>query len=462
MRFRLIPGSWRRSRLRLRLTLGFLAAMAVVLAAVAVFVYGRASTDLLAVNDAGLRSRAEIIVADFRTRGTVLLDVGAALIETDEAFAQLVDPAGRIVKSSPNVASGTLVSPAIVDGLTRSEFFDTHVPGIDNLARVLAVPVATAGGQFVVLVGSSLQDRADQLDQLAKSLAIGLPVALAVACVLAWTLIGAALRPVENMRRDADLIAGSNLTSRLSASHASDELGRLAVTLNAMLDRIAAAFDTERSFVDNASHELRTPLAILRTEIDLALAEPRGVASLTATIRSASEEVAHLTRLAENLLTVSRAHGERVRVNAALIQLRPLLDELARRHQHAADEACLTITVDAPDDWVRVDATLVREAFDDIVPNAIRHSPPGGQVRLRAAHSQGIVTFTVSDDGPGFRDDILPRAFEPFVSTHSDAGGAGLGLAIVRLIARAHGGDATAVNDPAGGARVTLWIRVVD
>lgn len=462
MRFRLIPGSWRRSRLRLRLTLGFVAAMAAVLAAVAVFVYGRASSDLLAVNDAGLRSRAEVIVTDFRTRETVLLSVGASLIETDEAFAQVVDPAGRIVESSPNVASAPLVSPTVVHGLTRPEFFDTRVLGIDNLARVLAVPVTTARGQFVVLVGSSLQDRADQLDELAKSLAIGLPVALALASVLAWTLIGAALRPVENMRRDADLIAGSNLTSRLSARHLNDELGRLAETLNAMLDRIATAFNTERRFVDNASHELRTPLAILRTEIDLALAEPRSVESLTATIRSASEEVAHLTRLTENLLTVSRERDERLKIDGALVQLRPMLDELARRDQYLADEAGLTMTVEAPDDWVRIDTTRVREALDDIVHNAIRHSPPGGQVRLGAELSQGMVTFTVADGGPGFRDDILPRAFEPFVSTHGDAGGAGLGLAIARLIARAHGGDATATNEPVGGARVTLWIRVVD
>jgi two-component system OmpR family sensor kinase len=459
MRFRTLPDSWRRSRLRSRLTLGSAATMAAVLAGVAVFVYERAAADLLAANDAGLRSRAEVIVADFRSRGTVLLDVGAALIETDEAFAQILDPAGRIVDASPNVASAPLVSPTLVVDLTAPRLFDTHVPGIDNFARVLAVPVATSNGQFVVLVGSSLQDRADQLNDLARSLSIGLPAALLVASVLAWLLVGAALRPVERMRRDADSIAVSNLTSRLSSGHA-DELGRLAGTLNAMLDRIAAAFDNERRFVDNASHELRTPLAILRTEIDLALAEPRGVENLTAAIRSASEEVAHLTRLTENLLAISRAHDGRINVEGVHVELRQALDDLARRHRLVAAETHLTVSIDAPDDWVCIDTTRIREALDDIVDNAIRHSPPGGRVHLHAGHDQGVVTFTVSDDGPGFRQDILPRAFEPFLSTHD--GGAGLGLAIARLIARAHGGDANIANDATRGARVTLWIRVLD
>jgi signal transduction histidine kinase len=374
----------------------------------------------------------------------------------------VVDPAGHILESSPNVASAPLIPPDTLRGLTGPRFFDRRVAGIDNLARVLAVPITTPRGRYVVLVGSSLQDRADQLVGLAKSLGIGMPVALMLASALVWSLIGGALRPVERIRRDAAAIAGSNLTSRLSTGHDGDELGRLAATLNAMLDRIAAAFDVERSFVDNASHELRTPLAILRTEIDLALTGQRSAEDLTATVRSASDEVAHLTRLTENLLAMSRAHGGRISVDATSVRLRAMLDDVGRRHRYVADPARVSITVHAPDDQVRMDATRIREALDDVVDNAIRYSPPGGRIVLRATHEAGVVTFTVCDDRPGFRADILPCAFEPFVTSDNDTSGAGLGLAIARLIARAHGGDAGAVNNPSGGATVTLRIHTLD
>jgi two-component system, OmpR family, sensor kinase len=456
--------NWRnRRRLRLRLTIGFAIAMGAVLGAVAVFVYARAAADLLAVNDSGLLSRAEVIVAEFRASGAVPLDVGASLIETDEAFAQVVDPDGRVLESSPNVESAPLISAADVRDVTGAGFYDRRVAGIDNLSRVLAVPVTTTNGRYVVLVGSSLQDRADQLADLQRSLLIGMPIALVLASVVAWVFIGGALRPVERIRKEAAAIAGSNLTSRLSAGNAEDELARLASTLNAMLDRIAAAFETERSFVDNASHELRTPLAILRAEIDLALTGHRSVDELTATMRSASEEVAHLTRLTENLLSLSRAHGGRISVDGAPIRLRAMLDDLARRHRYVAESSGVSVAVDAPDDEVCIDAARVREALDDVVDNAVRHSPVGGVIVLHATVNEGVVTFIVSDDGPGFRNDILPHAFEPFVGSDTNAGGgAGLGLAIARFIASAHGGDATAVNRAAGGASVALRIRTLD
>ena len=140
-----------------------------------------------------------------------------------------------------------------------------------------------------------------------------------------------------------------------------------------------------------------------------------------------------------------------------------MLDDLARRHRYVAEAAGVTVTVDAPDDEVCIDATRIREALDDVVDNAVRHSPAGGVIVLHAAVDAGAVTFTVSDDGPGFRADILPRAFEPFVGSDTNAGGgAGLGLAIARFIAAAHGGDATAVNRAAGGASVALRIRTLD
>lgn len=442
-----------------RLTLGFAAAMTIVLVLVALFVYAGASTDLLTVNDAGLRSRAEVIVAQVTAHGPVPLDVGASLIETDEAFAQIADPSGHVLTTSPIVSASPLLTASQIAAVNEPTFFNTHIASIDGVTRVLAVPVAGPVGRFVVLVGSSLQDRADQLAQLTQSLAVGMPAALLVATVFAWTLVGTALRPVERMRQDAAAIAGTSLTNRLTPTRADDELGRLAVTLNAMLDRIETAFAQQRRFVDNASHELRTPLAIARTEIDLAMSRPRDAEQLLTAVTSISAEVDHLTRLTADLLALSRAYAGRLAVSPAPTPLAEFLRDLARRHRARADITAVTISVDAPQHIVHIDRTWIREALDDVIDNALRLSPPGASITLTARCHHHTVTFTVEDDGPGFGDDLLAHAFEPFTGTEPATGHAGLGLAMVSAIAHAHGGNATAANRPGNGATVTMTVN---
>src|SRR3989442_14000433 len=170
---------WNRLHLRTRLTLIFAAGTAVVLASVAIFTYERTAADLLSANDAGLRSGAEILAADVRQNGPALANVGAELIERDESFEQIADAAGQIVQSSSIVSGKPLLPPTVIRSLRRPQIFDRIIPGIDNVTRVLAVPVETASGPSAVIVGSSLQDRADALLQLAATFAIGGPLALA-------------------------------------------------------------------------------------------------------------------------------------------------------------------------------------------------------------------------------------------------------------------------------------------
>ncbi|MDP9327818.1 MAG: cell wall metabolism sensor histidine kinase WalK, partial [Actinomycetota bacterium] len=236
---------WTRLPIRVRLTLMFAIGMAAVLGAVGVFVYVRTGADLLAANDAGLRSRAEVLAAGIRANGPSVADVGATLIEPDEAFAQVAGASGAIEQSSPIVEGTPLLPADTIRSLSHPEFFDRRIGGIDDVARVLAVPVQTENGRSVVLVGSSLQDRRDQLLQLGATLAIGGPIALVVISWAGWVLVGAALRPVQRMQRESASISSTEQDRRLTLPAAQDEISRLGATLNAMLDRIQESFERE-------------------------------------------------------------------------------------------------------------------------------------------------------------------------------------------------------------------------
>ena len=454
---------WTKLPLRLRLTLVFAVCTAVTLVTVGVFVYLRTAADLLDTVDAGLRSRAAILVVDARKNGPENVNVGSGLIEPDEAFAQVVDPSGTVVRSNEIVQGIAMLSAEATRSVEAPAFFDRRLPGIDNVTRLLAAPVQTPSGRSVVVVGTSLQDRADQVLQLAVTLAIVTPIAVILISIAGWLLAGGALRPVEQMRREAAAISSSDPESRLTLPAAEDEMRRLGVTMNAMLDRIQGSVERERRFVDDASHELRTPLSILKAELDLALARPRTPEELTAAIRSAAAETDHLVRLAEDLLVLARSHDGHLPVRGQRTELRELLEAIGERHRPAAAQAGVQLSIDAQPLDICVDAARIRQALDDLLDNALRHAPPGGHVGVTGDVRDGAINLVVEDSGTGFSAEVLSRAFEPFVRAPGEGNGererSGLGLAIVRVIAEAHGGSVRAENMPDGGARVSMVVR---
>lgn len=454
---------WATLPIRVRLTLVFAVCTAVTLVMVGVFVYVRTAADLLETVDAGLRSRAAILVVDARKNGPANVNVGSGLIEADEAFAQIVDASGAVVRSN-EIVLGTAMLPAdAVRSLQVPAFFDRRLPGIDNITRLFAAPAQTPSGRAVVVVGSSLQDRADQLLQLAVTLAIGAPIAVVLISIAGWLLAGAALRPVERMRREAAAISSSDPEGRLTLPPADDEITRLGATMNAMLDRIQVSVERERGFVDDASHELRTPLSILKAELDLALARPRTPEALTAALKSAAVETDHLVRLAEDLLVLARSHDGHLPVRGQATDLQDLLGTIVARHRAAAEHAGMELLVDARPAAICVDVARLRQALDDLLDNALRYAPSGGRVQVTGAVDNGAIHLVVEDSGPGFSADVLSRAFEPFVRSSEggdgDRGRSGLGLAIVRVIAEAHGGSVRAENLLTGGARLTMTVR---
>jgi signal transduction histidine kinase len=448
--------------IRLRVTLAFTAAMALVLVAVGFFLYFRLEARLDESIDNGLRSRAGEVSALARTSERTLGGShNASLIEPSESFAQVLAPGGRIVDSTPQLGDRQVLSRSQLAQATASPtFFErAGLPGIDATARLLAVPIDTTAGTLIVAVGSSLGDRNDALDGLAALFLVGGPVVLLLASLAGYLATAAALRPVEDMRQRAAAISARGPEERLPIPAAKDQLQRLGLTLNEMLARIDTTLERERRFVDDASHELRTPLALHKTELELALRHGESEQELRAAIASGLEEIDRLVQLAEDLLVVARSEDGRLALVLAQLSVVELLEAVAERFRTRSSESGRPLVVHGDAGLViEGDRLRIEQALTSMVDNALRHGK--GKVRIWAAANRGGVKLHVSDRGGGFPAEFAPRAFERF--SRADAGrgqgGAGLGLAIVETIALAHGGGAGIVNDPDGGADV--WIEI--
>ena len=447
-----------RLSLRVRLALAFAGAMAVLLAVTGAFLYVRLGNTLDEQIDQSVRARADDAAVLVARSGSGLS--AARLSEGEESFAQVLSPSGRVLDVTPPLDRTPLLTPEQVARARTETFFVEHDPlrGLDTgRVRLLATPVEADGRRYVIVSGASLQDRDEALTALGRQLLIGGPIALLLASLAGYLLAGAALRPVESMRRRAEEISATVAGRRLPVPDADDEVGRLARTLNEMLARIEEGVERERRFVAEASHELRTPLALLKAELELALRHPRSAEELRAAITSAAEETDRLTLLAEDLLVLARSDEGQLRLDAKPVRAQELLDTVARRFERRAQAAGLALEVEAPSELTTVgDPVRLEQALGNVVDNAVRYG--AGTVRLEARRQNGDVELCVSDQGAGFDPEFLPHAFERFSRDDGGRvrGSTGLGLAIVRAIARAHGGTAAARNGAGGGAEVTL------
>jgi two-component system OmpR family sensor kinase len=445
--------------IRLRLTLVFAVAMAVVLALAGWLVYARVSNSLDNALDEQLRSRAQDVSALVRRDGS-LKSTSGGLIERGESFAELVSANGRVLDSTSPVGSDPLLSPRqLAEARRRTVFFDPpSVPGLDEPARMLALPVERAGQQFVLIVGATRQNRAETLNSLRDAFLIGGPLALILASLGGYILAGAALRPIEAMRRRAADISASSLDERLPVPATNDEVSRLGRTLNQMLERIGEGLARERRFVADASHQLRTPLALLKTELELALRRARSREELEQTIRAAAQNTERLARIADDLLLLARAEEGRVPLRREQVDVSDMLEAVASRFQPRADLERRRVSVAASEPFVvRADRTLLEQALGNMVDNAFNHG--AGDITLKAERANGSAELHVLDEGNGFAPDVIARAFEPFSRGRTGkADGAGLGLAIVETIAEAHKGHARAASS--GTAGTDVWITL--
>jgi two-component system OmpR family sensor kinase len=431
----------RRLPIRLRLTLAFALAMAVLLAATGAFIYFRVGSALDEAVNESLDARL--------TDAKALAQQELSGRTDEEGFTDIIRPG----ESPANLSAEQ------IDRARNGPIEIAHVPRVDGRVRARAEVISVDGERVTIVAGASLVDRDDAVRELLTQLIIVGPIALLLSGALGYWLSGAALRPVEEMRSEAAAISGADPGRRLPVGKAYDELRRLAETLNAMLSRLERAIKRERGFVADASHELRTPLALMKAELDLALRKQRTARELEDAVRSAAAETDRLVRLAEDLLVLAQADDGRLPLRRDDVRAADLLETVREAFRARAQESGRRIEANAANGVAfSGDRLRLEQALGNLVDNALRHG--AGAVRLSALTRNGHVELHVVDEGEGFPADFLPHAFERFgrADEARTSGGAGLGLALAAAIAEAHRGSAHAANRAGGGADVWLSI----
>jgi two-component system OmpR family sensor kinase len=448
--------------IRLRVTAAFALAMAVVLAGSGIFLYSRLGSHLALALDSDLQLRSQdLATLVSQPRASLARDSRGRFIESGESYAQLLDTRGGVLDATRPLGKVRLLTPDEVRAAERGPIYVdlASVPGLNEPSRLLATTAKQGGRPVVLVVGVTLQNRAETLANLRDELLIAEPVALVLACVLGYLLAGLSLRQVESMRRRAAAISADIPGERLPVPRTGDELQRLGETLNQMLERLETALERERDFVADAGHELRTPLALLRTELELALRQADSAEHLREAVRRSSQEADRLSQLAEGLLLIARSDRGRLPLQREDLSVDDLFAAVTSRFDWRAQDAGTALRADpAPGLRVFGDRLRLEQGLSNLIDNALRHGE--GAVQLHAQTANGTIELHVRDTGAGFPAEFLDRAFERF--SRSDVaragGGAGLGLAIARAIAEAHGGSAHAVNAEPSGADV--WMTV--
>jgi signal transduction histidine kinase len=424
--------------IRVRVTAAFAVVITVLLAGISVALYHAMSSALLDEIDTGLRFRANNLASEPQT--SVTEHRIGSLEEPAESFDQLVDLNGAVLRVTPGLPRAPWVPLPELRRVTGPAFYRVALAGVADGARLMAIRLSGTDRGKVLVVGASMSDRADALNLLVVVLLAGGAVAVALACAAGWLTAGISLRPMERIRRQASAITASGIDRRLELPATNDELRRLAETLNDLLSRLDSALAAERRFIARASHELRTPLAALKAELDLARSRPRSADELRAAVESAAAETDRLVRLANDLLTMARSDAE-LPIQRAPTNLRGLVLTAVELFAPRAAAADVELVWRASDATVAVDATRVRQALDNLLDNALRHTPRGGKVVVTAEVAGGTARISVTDTGPGFD-----------LSAAED--GRGMGLRIVRSIAAGHGGHVSA--EPGAGASIVL------
>lgn len=446
--------------IRARLTLVFAGVLLAVLGVSGALIYRGFAAQLDTVIDGNIAALAQEFVADVANRESdVLSDYG--LSEPKDSFARILGRDGEVIETSQSAGNLTIEYAGIAK-IPPAGLSDAQALGGGDDPKPVRIFAAAAADGKTVIVGEILADRNTALEKLALLLWICGPAILLIASGLAWFLAGAALSPVERMRREVSLISEGDLGKRLQVPQTKDEIAKLATTLNGLLARLEQAFEKERRFVDDASHELRTPLGILKAELDLALRRSRTKEELQAALAGAAEVSEHLNGLAQNMLVLARSDRGKLPVHKTKLDVANVVTDAAALFQNRAREFGIALLPAAPEGLaIEADALRLKQALGNLIVNALAHTARGGSIEVGAKRNGSAdLELYVADSGEGFPAEFIGKAFDPF--TRVDAGrsrrdgGAGLGLAIVKGVAEAHGGSASVENRPEGGAIVTL------
>jgi two-component system OmpR family sensor kinase len=462
--------------IRGRIALFGAAVVAITVVIFSVVVYALVDNSLHSQQDTGLRRRGEAVWS--------ILQSGGGLPRGGERFRSdlntSIEPLIELFDANGTPFYWTEYVPATDAPQIPFSFLQTAnqggrvgnvTPDKGPLLRVYVRPIMVAGQGVVgyVLVGQPQSAVQDQLGDLRLFLILGALLSLVAAGAIGWFVAGRALRPLDAMARTAEEIGHTqDLSRRLPAIPANDEVGRLQRSFNQMLRqledaylRLRSALMAQRRFVADASHELRTPLTTIRGNVGLLLKRD----DITHEDRSAAlEDIAseseRMSRMVQDLLTLARADAG-YHLEKFPLDLRPIVEDVSRQAQKLQPARQVEL-LDGQPSIISGNADAIKQLLWILIDNAFKHTGDGGHIRVQLHPGGQSTSLVVSDDGPGIPQQDLERIFERFYQSDSSRSGegTGLGLAIARWIAREHGGRVYAANNPQGGARFTVELPV--
>jgi signal transduction histidine kinase len=400
------------------------------------------------------------------------LDPGiSAYLESVRDYLIVADTTGQVLALSevtralPADALERLAAPLASSDLRRHIGTLSLGPPSGDV-RYLAIPVQDAGPAIRgLLVATPTAQAAFGPADLLRSMLLIAPIILVGAGLVGYWLADTSLRPVQTIMDEVEAISdGRSLHRRLAVPLSGDEMARLALTVNGMLARLEQSFGSLHRFTADASHELKTPLMVLRAGVERALVHPGTPPEILQSLDETLAQINQMTELVESLLTLARADEGRAPLAVEECDLRELVVDVAETAGMLGEGVGVTEVHTIPNAPVRlaVDRGRIREMLLNMVTNAIKYTPHGGRVSLSLEQDDESVTFTVRDSGIGIAAGDLPHIFErfwradPARSRTGDRPGVGLGLAITKWIAEAHGGSITVQSRPGRGSVFTV------
>ena len=376
---------------------------------------------------------------------------------------RIISKEGKTLAFSPSLSNWVIpVNPQVLrDASAGKIFYETYSVAEGQRVRIVTYPILEKGRvlYFVQIAISLLQTDAS-LERLRSWLFWLIPLTAVLASLIGWFLASLALRPVGKMIHEARQMSESRLHRRIAVPKTGDELQKLGVTFNEMLDRFERGFKRLRQFSAAASHELRTPLTVMKGEIELVLRKSRTDEEYERVLRNQLNVVNDMAHVVEQLLAVAHAEDGELAVQWETLELGDLIRSVVRGYEPMALQKNLFLRVVAEKMvHVRGERSLLERLVANLLENAIKHTPSKGQVTLEAVQREGQSLLIVKDTGKGILAEELPKIFDKFFSPQKSAEGilsTGIGLGLCRWIAEVHGGRIDVVSLPGHGAEFTI------
>lgn len=384
-----------------------------------------------------------------------------------EVFKLLVDLDGRILESTAASGFQPDLSPNLLRRISREGPRFSNLSSGTGSFRILSSPVQVKGTTLIEVLGISQEPMLESLEELQRALGLSLLLGIGLVILVSNRVAGYLTGPLEGILEQLDSVTSQGDPAlRITGSYPDSEMASLQRQLNAMLERLDLGFRVRKQFVSNASHELRAPLANLTVAIEVCLRRARTPEEYREVLQTCHGEAQRLNQMANQLLTLSKSDEGALQLQPEPTPLRALLEESLARHQGRASSKELGLRLDSPEVTVEVDPIKFSQVFDNLLDNAIRHSPAGSSVEVSAATDDGLLSVEIRDHGPGMSPEQMSRLFERFYradpSRQRGTGGAGLGLSISQALVEAHGGKILVRSQPGQGTAVVIRLPLRD